>query len=75
MDNLINTLKMLKNNGLNPKNFIMQQIGNSNPIFTQLFKMANANDTKGIENFARNLLKERGKDFDKEFNEFMKKIG
>ena len=28
-------------------------------------------DTQGIEEFARNYYKEQGKDFDKEFSEFM----
>ena len=32
--------------------------------------MANKGDTKGIEEFARNYMKEQGKDFDKEFNNF-----
>lgn len=68
---IINEIKKLKNNGINPKNFVMQQLGNSNPIVGQLIKMANGNDTKSIENFARNLLKERGMDYDTEFNKFM----
>ena len=35
--------------------------------------ITNCNKNKeGIENFARNVLKEQGRNFDTEFNEFMK---
>ena len=37
-----------------------------------LMDMAEKEDNKGIEKFARNLFKEQGKDFDKEFENFMK---
>ena len=36
-----------------------------------LMQMANSGNNKGIENFARNVCKEKGIDFDKEFNSFM----
>ena len=40
-----------------------------------LIQMAQSNDGKGIETFARNLMKEKGIDFDKEFNTFRKTLG
>ena len=40
-----------------------------------LIQMAQSNDAKGIETFARNLMKEKGIDFDKEFNTFRKTLG
>ena len=43
---------------------------NSNPIFANLIDMAEKGDSQGVENFARNMLKEQGKDFDKEFGNF-----
>jgi hypothetical protein len=43
---------------------------NSNPILKNLIDMANKGDTQGIEQFARNLYKQQGKDFDKEFSQF-----
>lgn len=55
----------------NPKDMAMQLLAeNNNPIFNNLIEMANKGNTEGIENFARNYMKEQGKDFDKEFNSF-----
>lgn len=54
----------------NPQQMIKNYIGN-NPIFNNLLDMAQKGDTKTIENFARNIFKEKGRDFDKEFAEFM----
>jgi hypothetical protein len=68
--NPINMLKGMMGN-MNPRNIAMQLLGqNNNPIFNNLIDMANKGDTKGIEEFARNYMKEQGKDFDKEFNNF-----
>ena len=69
----MNPLNMLKGmmGNMNPKNMVMNMLkGNTNPIFANLIEMANNNDTKGLEQFARNYMKEQGKDFDKEFNDF-----
>ena len=43
---------------------------NSNPVFANLIDMANKGDTKGVEEFARNIMKEKGMDYDTEFNNF-----
>jgi hypothetical protein len=40
-------------------------------MINNLIGMAKNGDTQGVENFARNLFNERGRDFDKEFAEFM----
>lgn len=69
----MNPLNMMKGmmGNINPKNMVMNMLkGNTNPIFANLIEMANKNDVKGLENFARNYMKEQGKDFDKEFNDF-----
>lgn len=69
----MNPLNMIKGmmSNMNPKNMVMNMLkGNTNPIFANLIEMANKNDVKGLENFARNYMKEQGKDFDKEFNDF-----
>lgn len=57
---------------MNIKQFVLNSFmkNNSNPMFSQLIEMANKGDSKGVENFARNLLKERGMDFDEEFAKF-----
>ena len=58
----------------NPKDFVInmvkQQIPN-NPFFNNLIDMANNGNKKGVEEIARNLFKEKGLNFDKEFNNFM----
>jgi hypothetical protein len=60
----MNPMQMIKNMILN-KNI-------NNPILKEVITKAQNGDTKGVEAFARNFLKEQGRDFDKEFNEFMK---
>ena len=68
--NPLNVIKGMMEN-MNPKNIVMKMLkNNSNPIFANLIEMANKGDTKGLEQFARNYMKDNGKDFDKEFNEF-----
>lgn len=58
--------------GKNPQEVASQLLmNNTNPIFWNLIKMAQNGDTKGLENFARNLFKEKGRNFDEEFSQFM----
>lgn len=73
MNNPINFFKNMVGM-VNPKDMAMKMIENSsNPMLNNLVKMANDGDTKGVEDFARNLFKEKGMDFDKEFSDFMSK--
>lgn len=68
MNNFLNVLKGVKN----PREAVFNIIkGNTNPITKNLLEMAEKGDKEGIEQFARNLYKQQGKDFDKEFSEFM----
>lgn len=54
--------------GQSPQQIAMQLIGNTNnPMINNLVQMAKNGDRQGIENFARNVLKEQGRDFDKEY--------
>ena len=55
-------------------NIVEKQMGN-NPIFSNLLALAKNNKGEEIENIARNLCKERGVDFDKEFNSFSQNLG
>ena len=56
----------------NPQQLIMQMIEkNTNPMVGNLIKMAREGNTKGVEEFARNVCKERGRNFDDEFSKFM----
>ena len=61
--------------GKNPEQLMMQILEGSagqNPIMNNLLTMAKENRTQDIETFARNLAKEQGIDFDKEFSKFKK---
>ena len=69
----MNPLNMIKGmmGNMNPKNIVMNMLkNNTNPIFANLIEMANKNDVKGLEQFARNYMKDNGRDYDKEFNDF-----
>ena len=70
----MNPLNMIKGmmGNMNPKNMVMNMLkGNTNPIFANLTQMMEKGDDKGIEQFARNICKEKNIDFDKQFGEFM----
>lgn len=71
--NPMQLFQMLKGGG-NPQNILMNmvksQMGN-NPMINNLIEMANKGDSNGVETFARNLLQQKGLDFDKEFKNFM----
>lgn len=69
--NNLETLKAFISKGGNIPDLIKKYISSSNPVMGNLIDMANKGDTKGLENFARNLFKEKGRDFDEEFSEFM----
>ena len=59
----------------NPQQFVMNMLKqNQNPMAIQLMQMVKNGNTNQIEQFARNICKERGMDFDKSFAEFMKQI-
>lgn len=72
----MNPMEMIKNlvgKGMNPQQILDNVMkNNSNPVFNNLLEKAKEGDTKGVETFARNLFKEQGRDFDKEFAEFRK---
>lgn len=56
----------------NPKDMAMKMLkNNTNPIFNNLMQMMEKGDDKGIEQFARNVCKEKNIDFDKQFGNFM----
>ena len=72
----MNPMQMLQNfitRGLSPQKIVEQMAGN-NPMMANLIKMANSGNISGVEHFARNMFKEKGRDFDKEFSEFRKKF-
>lgn len=70
--NMIDFIKVVKQG--NPQAFVMnvlqQDAQKGNPIAANLIQMINSGDSRGIEQVARNIAKEKGIDFDKEFNSF-----
>ena len=73
--NPIGIIKNFMQKGLNPEQMISNMISqNSNPIMQNLMQMAQKGNSKEVEDFARNICKERGIDFDGEFSNFMKQI-
>ena len=67
--NPIQIINMMKNK--NPQELIMSMIGNQNPMFNNLIQLAKNNNKSAVENIARNICKEKGIDYDKEFTSFM----
>ena len=43
-----------------------------NPMMNNLIRMAKSGNIQDVENFARNVFREQGRDFDTEFAEFKK---
>ena len=61
--------------GQNPQQLMMSILESNaatNPICANLLDMAKQGRTQDIEAFARNVAKEKGIDFDKEFSKFKK---
>ena len=72
MNNPLQFMSMLKSIK-NPKEAVISMVkSNNNPMVKNLVEMAENGNSKGVEDFARNLYAQQGRDFDKEFNEFMK---
>ena len=60
--------------GNNPQQMaeqMIQSMGGNNPMLDNLMQLAKDGNTKNIEQFARNICKSKGIDFDKEFSSFM----
>ena len=71
--NPMEIIQMIKS-GKNPQQIVLSvfesNLGNINPIAANLVSLAKSNRSAEIEKVARNICKERGVDFDKEFNDF-----
>ena len=63
----------------NPQQFLQKMMGDrqmmSNPIIKNALGMAQKGDSKGIEQMARNLCKEKGIDADKAFESIKSQLG
>lgn len=73
----MNNFMQMARNG-NPQQIVMnmlQQNAQGNPMFANILFLAQNGNTQEIENIVRNMAKERGIDFDKEFNSFRQMFG
>ena len=60
---------------MNPKEIVLNLMNrNANPMLLNLMQLAQKGDNAQIEQFARNFFKERGRDFDAEFEVFAKRF-
>jgi hypothetical protein len=63
----------------NPMNMIInriqQRMGMNNPVVNNVIGMAQKNDVNGLEQFARNLAKEKGVDIDDYYNQACQMFG
>ncbi len=75
--NPMQIIQMIRN-GQNPQqlamNLLEQNMG-STPMGQNLIELAKNGQTADIERIARNLAKQRGIDFDKEFTSFRQMLG
>lgn len=64
-------INMVKSN--DPQQFVMnmlQERADTNPIAQNLLGLVQSGNTADVEKVVRNIAKEKGIDFDKEFNSF-----
>lgn len=60
----------------NPQQAMINLLGNNtNPMAKEILEMAKSGDKKGIEEFARNICKEKGVNFDEEISKFKNGLG
>lgn len=68
-------LSMLRN-GQNPQQIAMQFLQNKqNPMIENWISLAQQGKTEELENIARNIVKQQGRDFDTEFKAFKQQFG
>lgn len=75
--NPMQLIQMIKNGG-NPQQLIMsvlEQQGQNNPFYQNLMSLAQNGNKAELEKIARNMFKERGLDYDKEFSAFRQNLG
>ena len=74
----MNPFEQIKNSmvkGIQLKGIVMKMINKNNPMASKLIDMQERGDSKGVETFVRNVLKEKGFNYDKEMSNFKGKLG
>lgn len=73
--NPMQLIQMIKN-GNNPQQLLMSVLEKqNNPMMKNLLSLAQEGKGNELEAIARNIAKERGIDFDKEFSSFKQMLG
>ena len=73
-----NYILNLIRNGKNPQEVVLDTLSgpmSQTPLGANLIKLAREGKGNEIEQIARNMVAQQGKDFDKEFNAFKKEWG
>lgn len=52
---------------------MLEQRAQQNPMCAQLLSLVKAGDNQGVEQMVRGFVESQGKDYNKEFNAFMKR--
>lgn len=71
-NSVVQFVNMVQSNQ-NPQQLVMNMLSeraNTNPVYKNLADMIQAGNTQGVEDVVRNIAKERGINFDQEFNSF-----
>lgn len=72
---VINVVQQIRQ-GQNPQQLMLNMLQQTNnPISANLFSLAQQGKTKEIEQVARNIMRQQGKDFDTEFRAFRQTLG
>lgn len=75
--NPMQIMQFIRSSG-NPQQFVMNMLdqqSSNNPMAANLLNLAKEGKTSDIEQIARNMLKEQGRDYDKEFANFKQMFG
>ena len=73
---MMNYILSMLRNGQNPQQIAMQFLRNKqNPMIENWISLAQQGKTEELENIARNIVKQQGRDFDTEFRAFKQQFG
>ena len=70
------TIEQAKSKGISPQQIIVKELAlnNNDPVINKLINIAEKGNIEEVEKIVRNIYKDKGRNFDKEFSEFMKQI-
>ncbi len=71
--NPMDLIKSYMTKGFTPKGIVKNMIGN-NPMLNNLVNMIESGNNQGAETYVRNMLKQRGLDYDKEMTSLKQRL-